>query len=243
MRYFKYKNLKTTEKNASKAQYAELNEEEKRLVRKEKLLNKVGVLVFFIVSSCCIITCTIALRTVPIAENKVIACLEYAGLGIAEVLAVIGGFLCGGVVSSFIFRKAYDYRPISRNVLSKACEHLRKYYGLGEPFIVTKCYESSDIRFTNHDVCIFVADGELRITTDIKHGFSNGKKDLGCYAFNADEISIKKIQDEKLLIAELKCEKVVFRLGYRAKGFIEKKFLLRSNKIDNVPQIYDQNTF
>lgn len=234
MRYFQYKNLKKTKKNASMAQYSELNEEEKRLVRKGKFLNKVGVLVFFIVSLCCIIPCTIALRTVPIVENKVIACLEYVGIGIAEVLVVLGSFLFGGVISSFIFRKATDCRSISRNALSKACAHLREYYGVGESCIVTKCYESSDKRFTHHDVCIFVADGELRITTNIQYGFSHGERDLGCYVFNTDEISVKKVQDEKLSIAELKCGEVVFRLGYRAKSFIELKFLLKSQKIDNV---------
>lgn len=186
---------------------------------------------FFIVSLGCIIPCTIALKTIIVSENKVVAALEYACIGIAEVFVVLGGLLLGGIVASFIIRKATDCRLISRNALSKACAHLREYYGIKEPCIVTKCYESSDIRFTNHDVCIFFVDDELRITANIKYGFFHGKKDLGCYSFNADEIVLKKIQGENFLIAELKCGEVVFRMGYRAKSFIEKKFLYSKNDV------------
>ena len=118
---------------------------------------------------------------------------------------------------------------MSQSILSNACAHLREYYELQEPCIVTKCYESSDKRFKNHDVCIFVVDDELRITTNLKHGFFHGENDLGCYAFKSDEISLFEQQGEKFLMTELKSGNTVFLLGYRAKAFIEKDFISTEN--------------
>jgi hypothetical protein len=96
---------------------------------------------------------------------------------------------------------------------------------LEEPYIITKCFDSTDKKFKNHDVCIFIVDDELRITTDLVRGFLHGERDLGCYAFSRDELIISKKQNGKYLMAELKSTNTEFLLGYRAKGFIEKNFL------------------
>lgn len=226
MRYFKYKHPNTTEKNALKAQYAELTKNEKRLVRKEKALNTIATILFFTISIICLSSCVLALKQIPISENLFVAILDYVGIVILGFVAIIVSFLIGGLVSSPIWRKVNtSHRIMKRNILSRACAHLREYYGLQESCIVTKCYESSDERFNNHDVCIFVVGDELRITTNLKHGFFHGENDLGCYAFKLDEISLAKIQSEKFLITELKAEDIVFLLGYRAKAFIEKNFI------------------
>ena len=101
----------------------------------------------------------------------------------------------------------------------------REFYGFTESCVVTKCYDSSDKVFANRDVCIFVADGELRVCANLKYGFSFREKDLGCYAFKPDEISVNLINENNILITELKSNEVSFRLGRRAKSFIEKDFL------------------
>lgn len=106
---------------------------------------------------------------------------------------------------------------------------LREFYGWKEPCVVTKCYESSDKAFKNHDVCIYVTENELRIAANLKYGFSNREKDLGCYAFAPDEISLTQIQEESFLAAELKAGDIVFRLGRRAKGYIEKNFSFKAS--------------
>jgi hypothetical protein len=120
-------------------------------------------------------------------------------------------------------------------VFSKACSHLRDYYELKEPYIITKCFDSSNKVFKDHDVCIFVIDDELRITTDLIRGFLYPEKDLGCYSFKKNEIVLTKISNGNHLILELKAsdgvsDEVVFLLGYRAKGFIKKNFLNNDNK-------------
>ena len=114
---------------------------------------------------------------------------------------------------------------MKKEIFSKACKHLRDYYQLQEPYIITKCFEATDKNFQNHDVCIFVADDELRITADLIQGFLHGERDLGCHAFKRDEIVVSKKEENNLMIAELKAGDTVFSLGYRAKSFIEKNFI------------------
>lgn len=226
MRYFKYKNTKATENAALKAQYAELTKEEKRLARKNKLLDKLNTIVFYSVSIIFIACCSGGIVQIPPPENWFLVILYYIAIGVLLLISAVVCFIIGGIVAYPIRRKIdTEKRVIKRRILSKACLHLSKYYELQEPCIVTKCYDSSDKRFTNHDVCIFVAGDELRITTNLKHGFFHGENDLGCYAFKSDEITVSKLQGEKFLIAELKSDDVDFLLGYRAKSFIEKNFL------------------
>jgi hypothetical protein len=65
----------------------------------------------------------------------------------------------------------------------------------------------------------------------LKHGFFHVENDLGCYAFNLNEIVLSKKQGETFLIAELKADSTVFLLGYRAKGFIEKNFISKNSAL------------
>jgi len=90
---------------------------------------------------------------------------------------------------------------------------------------VTKCYESSDPAFNGHDVCVFVCDGELRITTNLKNGIFNEGKDLGCYAFSRGEVSLYRKMHGTADATVLMSGDASFLLGIRAKGFIEKNFL------------------
>lgn len=230
MRYFKYKNVDAVEKKAQHAMYAEMTAEEKRIFRRDKVLTAVGMVLNFSVSLLCIGFGIWAIESIPLPANVFLMILSRIGMFVLKAIVFIGGICLGAYIGVPIANKIGSRRyEISRNIQIRACEHLREYYGLQEPCIVTKCYESSEKRFTNHDVCIFVAGEELRITTNLKHGFYHGRNDLGCYAFEADEITIKKLQGEKFLIAELRAGETVFLLGYRAKGFIENNFLPRQD--------------
>ena len=112
-----------------------------------------------------------------------------------------------------------------KEILSKACGHLRDYYGLQEPYIITKCFDAADKKFQKHDVCLFIVGDELRITADLIHGFLHGERDLGCYAFVKHEITLSKQPCGQQLMLEMKAGENTFLLGYRAKGFIEKNFI------------------
>ena len=225
MRYFKYKGLKTTEKEAQKALFAELTKEEKRIVRKEKLLDFLGLNVFFAVFLGGFGFCVWGLKQIPFPELLFEVIMRHIANFILGAAGFVLFFIIGALVSTPIYSKTSGQQLIYQKYLAKACEHLREFYGLQEPCIVTKCYDASDKKFKDHDVCIFVVGDELRITTNLKNGFFHEEKDLGCHAFRRDEISLSKIEGTKFLMAELKAGDTVFLLGYRAKGFIEKHFL------------------
>ena len=230
MRYFRYKGPKTTEDPILREEYKKFIENEKKLMRRCDRAEGIGCGLVLLVTGACLSFSIWGLTQIPQPEGNAFLIIAYI-LGIVVLgfgMAVIS-LAIGGLTAATIFNWVGKKRNSRERILLKACEHLREYYGLQEPCIVTKCYESSDKKFKNHDVCIFVADEELRITTNLKNGFIHSEKDLGCHAFLRDEISLTKIEGEKFLMAELKAGETTFLLGYRAKGFIEKNFLAPKN--------------
>ena len=232
MRYFKYKNTSKTLNKALEEQYKSLTKDEKRTVRKEKMWRRISIIVavavFFSVMSVGIAM----IASIPTPSQwlwKILVVISYLVLGLAVL--VISGFLTV-IVTTPLFNKAASFNlPLmKKEIFSKACEHLREYYQLEEPYVVTKCFDSTNERFKNRDVCIFLAYDELRITGDLPRGFLHGERDLGCYAFKRDEIILTKRQDGNRLILELKADDTVFLLGYRAKSFIEKNFILKESE-------------
>ena len=225
MRYFKYKGSQTIEKDVCKAMLAEFTKEEKRIIRKEKILDTLGTIVFFAVFLGGFACCVLGMKQIPFPELLFEVIMRHIANFILGAVALVACLIIAIFVSMPIGSKHTDQKMIRQKYLSKACEHLREFYGLQEPCIVTKCYDASDKKFKNHDVCIFVADDELRITTNLKNGFFREEKDLGCHAFLHNEVTIDKMEGEKFLMAELRAGETTFLLGYRAKGFIEKNFL------------------
>ena len=232
MRYFKYKKTHKNLKNALKEQYKTLTEDEKRTVRKEKTWRKISESVSGLVFILCMGAGAFMLKQIPTPDGLVLKILGIIGIVIAAFgLFIICGLITLGLTAP-LWKKAESFHlpAMKKEFFSKACGHLRKYYGLQEPYIVTKCFDSTKKEFRNHDVCIFVVRNELRITTDLVKGFLHGERDLGCFAFKRNEITLSKRQDAKHLIAELKAKDTTFLLGYRAKGFIEKVFISQQPK-------------
>ncbi|MBE6661226.1 MAG: hypothetical protein E7605_07485 [Ruminococcaceae bacterium] len=231
MRYFKYKNInQTIEKRALREQYATLTRQEKRQYHKEKLLSGLGLVLFFTVSALSAILLFDLIERIPESTVIWINILDWIAKGILYLVAGIVSLIIGAVVSTPLFTKATGVqKQIKRDVLSRACEHLRSYYGIQEPCLVTKCYDSSEASFTNHDVCLFFCDGELRITANLVSGFFHGKADLGCYAFDTKEISYVYATYHEVTATELRAGELHFFLGKRAVPFI-KKYL---NEMEN----------
>ena len=230
MRYFKYKGSQTTETIALREEYKAFIKNEKRIIRKCEIAEGIGCGLVLLVTGACLGFSIWGLIQIPQPEGNAFLIIAYI-LGIVVLgfgMAVIS-LAIGGLTAATIFNWAGKKINSRERIPLKACEHLREFYSLQEPCIVTKCYDASDKKFKNHDVCIFVADDELRITTNLKNGFLREEKDLGCHAFLRDEVTIAKIEGEKFLIAELRAGETTFLLGYRAKGFIEKNFLAPKN--------------
>ena len=230
MRYFRYRNTDKNIQNAYKEQYKLLSEEEKTMFLKEKRMYETSMFAFLGILIACIVGGFFLIELIPTPDFWVWEALVLVGKCLAGFIVLIVSGAVAGLITEPLWKKAESYHSpsIKNEVCSKACEQLRRYYKVQETYVVTKCFEATDKKFQNHDVCIFVAGDELRITCDLIHGFLHGERDLGCYAFKEKEISLSKREKGNHLVVELRTDKLVFVLGYRAKGFIEKQFLQRS---------------
>ena len=227
MRYFKYKNINKNLNNALKEQYKTLNNCEKRIFRKEKLWRKVSIAVSTLIYITTVAAGLCLLSLIPKPNGWFWNLLVVIGkLIVGLFIFVICGVLTFELTKG-LWKKAESFHipAMKKEIFSKACSHLRDYYGLQEPYIITKCFDATDKKFQKHDVCIFVVGDELRITTDLIHGFLHGERDLGCYAFAKHEITLSKQPCGQHLMLEMKADTNTFLLGYRAKGFIEKNFI------------------
>ena len=229
MRYFQCDTLKQEDRKIV-YQDVELTDEEKKSDRQGKFLNFLGTLLFFVVFVAVFVGSLFLIVQIPTPKNPFLSVLVVIAMFILGIGALLVSVLIGSFVSSPIYKKAQEKLAIQkRNCFDNSIIFLREYYGWTEPCIVTKCYDSSDGIFKNRDVCIFLVDDELRITADLKHGFSTKENDLGCYSFKIDEFSLEQIQGEKFLITKFMSEDLVFDLGRRSKGFIEKRFISPKN--------------
>ena len=223
MRYFRYENTDKNVNNALKEQYKTLTENEKRTFRKKERWQKFSEIVTLTVFICCIIAEIFLLKSIPEPNDIFLTVLVIVGKVILGfILFIVSGVLTA-ILTTPLWKKVEtsDIPLMKKEIFSKACKHLRDYYQLQEPYIITKCFEATDKNFRNHDVCIFFVGDELRITTDLIRGFLHGERDLGCYAFEIEEITLLKRNNGMHLVTELRADDTVFLLGYRAKGFID----------------------
>jgi hypothetical protein len=230
LRYYKYKNTDKNINNALQEHYKTLTEDEKRTFRKEKRWRKFSTIVSLIIYISCIVAGIFLLKSIPLPSAWFLEILVIVGEVIIGFILLIASGVLTVALTMPLWKKVESFHipSIKKDIFSKACKHLRDYYQLQEPYLITKCFDSTDKKFENHDVCIFVVGDELRITTDLVRGFLHGERDLGCYAFKKEEITLSKQNVGNHLIAELKANNIVFLLGYRAKGFIDKSFLQNS---------------
>ena len=230
MRYYKYKNTDKNINNALKEQYKTLTEDEKRTFRREKRWRKFSTIVSLVIYISLVISGIFLLKSIPLPSAWFLEILVIVGEVIIGFILLIASGVLTVALTMPLWKKVESFHipSIKKDIFSKACKHLRDYYQLQEPYLITKCFDSTDKKFENHDVCIFVVGDELRITTDLVRGFLHGERDLGCYAFKKEEITLSKQNVGNHLIAELKANNIVFLLGYRAKGFIDKSFLQNS---------------
>lgn len=230
MRYYKYKNTDKNINNALKEQYKTLTEDEKRTFRRENRWRKFSTIVSLVIYISLVVSGIFLLKSIPLPSAWFLEILVIVGeVVIGFVLLIVCGVLTAALTKPLLKKvESFHIPSIKKEIFSKACKHLREYYQLQEPYIITKCFDATDKKFVNHDVCIFVVGDELRITTDLVRGFLHGERDLGCYAFKKEEITLTKQDYGNNMIVALKANNTVFLLGYRAKGFIDKIFLTKT---------------
>lgn len=229
MRYFKYKNTNKNEKNALKEQYKILTADEKLIFRKRRMLEKCGcflmILIFWLTAAFGIFL----INLIPTPSDLIFKILCIILKTVLAVVMLYVSVVLAAVLTIPVWSKtdSLNIPEMKKEIFSKACAHLREFYGLDEPYIITKCFDSTDEKFKNCDVCIFICGGEVRITKDIVSGFLHGEKDIGCYAFEKDEITLTKRTDGKCLRCELSSNDTTFLLGYKARKYISENFILK----------------
>ncbi len=230
MRYFKFK-PKTPTSKALKNEIKELNTKEKRLYRKAKILKHIGNVVFWIVFVLCMISSYFLISLVPDETTLILDIIDIV-LSVLIVLLCLPISLIIAFLASLPFITVHDNNSkfIRQTLRSAVCSELRNFYGLCDPLLVTKCFDCTDNKFKNHDVCLFFFDGELRITTNLQYGFYNTNKDLGCYAFTKEEVTLSRVSLVQHEAAELTAGEFRMTMGIRAKGFIERNMLTETEK-------------
>lgn len=233
MRYFRYRHSANRLNNKAIIEhYKSLTKDEKKTFCKERFCRRFATILGIVCYVSSVSVGIYLLKLIPMPNNSFLDILVMFGKVIAGIAVLIAcGFLTYGVCLPLIKKiESYNIPTMKKIIFSKACSHLRDYYGLQEPYIITKCFDSSNKAFKDHDVCIFVVNDELRITVDLIRGFLYPDRDLGCYSFKKSEIRLTKIQNGNKLMLELKAgnkasNEVVFLLGYKARRFIESNFV------------------
>lgn len=221
MRYFRYDGEMPDWKN-TKILLKNLTADEQKRLRRAKWLHRLGTAVFWIILTGVFACCIGLFRLIQPVETDLLS----------EILFLVGEILVGcvglgigvfvGAIAAVPLWEKHDKseKQIRNQILNDACVHLREFYGFREPFAVTKCYESSDRKFSRHDVCLFVVDGELRITANLHYGFFHPEKDLGCYAVGKQEISLRDAFHKERPAVELTAGDVTFCLSSKVKPFV-----------------------
>ena len=227
MKYFRYKNINKTQSVANKELYKLMTDEQKRAFKKQRMWSRISSTVFLSIVFLLLGASFFAFSLIPMPTWWLWKVLVQLGIVLMGFVALLCSFLVAGIATIPLEKRTNCFTPppIPKTIYPKACQHLREYYGLCQPYVLTKCFDCTNKKFKNKDVCVFVAKGKLRITVDLVHGFLHGWKDAGCYVFDKKEISLAKIQTDKGLMLQLKAKDTVFLLGYTAKTFIQKNFL------------------
>ena len=191
MRYFRYKKLNKIRKNADKEYLMSLSIIERKKIikhrRLKKILQIVSIILFFIL----LFVFMYFISLIPAHSNIILKILR----SILLVILIFASICLSGIIVAYTIGILCDkidcnLPKLSKEFIQKSCEHIRIYYGLKDEYLLTKCFESTNINFINHDICIFEYNSEIRITTDIINGFINGKCDLGCYSIKHEELKI-----------------------------------------------------
>ncbi|MBE6762609.1 MAG: hypothetical protein E7551_10060, partial [Ruminococcaceae bacterium] len=142
MRYYKYKNTDKNINNALKEQYKTLTEDEKRTFRKEKRWRKFSTIVSLIIYISCIVAGIFLLKSIPLPSAWFLEILVIVGEVIIGFILLIASGVLTVALTMPLWKKVESFHipSIKKDIFSKACKHLRDYYQLQEPYLITKCF-------------------------------------------------------------------------------------------------------
>ena len=248
MKYFKYRNISKVQQLAYKERLASLGKDEQKKIKRSDRLTKLLSIsgpIFFI---CCFGLFIFFIKLIPVPKNIFLVILYGIGCAILGFIGLIISGIATGIPFGILLDKVrYNLPEMLKEFIKKASEPIRKYYGLSDEYLITKCFESTNTLFNDHDICIFRYGNEIRITTDIVKGFINGNCDLGCYSIKFNKLKIYKDDYNGKRTTILEFDKEKFVIGIKAYSYISKlmktkvyKYLWKSIEI-NEEYIYIKN--
>lgn len=223
MRYFQYNRIDLRNNDNLKDEYIALIEKEKSEVKKDKKYTRLSLAISTVAFILYIIISAVVLLSIPTPDSYFITMLILTiKITSAFVLLPVGIWLMfWGLYPSLEQRFHANYTKVINKYITNSCPYLRAYYGLEDPYIVTKCYDSSDRDFKNSDICIFIVNDELHISPVLVNGFFNMEREVDCYAFMRYELGLAPVKKSKLSTYELRSGDTYFILDKHAKKFFD----------------------
>ena len=223
MKYFKYRNINKVQQLANKQRLASLGKDEKKKAKRSERLTKLvsfcGIIFFF----CCFGMFIFFIKLIPVPKNTFLIILYGIGCVILGLIALIISAISTLIPFGILLDKVrYNLPEMRKEFIKKASEPIRKYYGISDEYLITKCFESTNTLFNDHDICIFRYGNEIRMTTDIVKGFINGNCDLGCYSIKFNELKTYKDDYNDKRVTVLEFDKEKFVIGIKAYSYISK---------------------
>ena len=232
MKYCRFRRTDKVDHAVYRARLARLSGDRKKAHRRNTLRNGFASVCFLLVwmGGTGVIAGLLS-QLIPKTENAFLAILISIGFVLLFLIFSILMFVAAAFVAKPLWSKSEPavFRYCREDAAS-GCLHLRRYYRLEKPYLLTKCYDSSIKGFVDHDICLFFVEGDLRLTVDLVNGFTHGWKDLGCYTLQLDELSLSNVKIGSREALELKAGKIWFLLGKRARGFIQRAFRQKACK-------------
>ncbi len=224
MNYYKYKNDRRIEKRLLKERLHKLTENQQRNHRVNRIMLKASFFLFVVMFIAMFI---LSLKVVTSYINNDI--LIGITMSILVVFSVMLPILFLIPIIHFIEKRYpfYGLSDISRDMRINSNSDLFQYYQINDNYIVTKCYDCSNLDLVNKDLMLYFHDGKLRITND----FTRSSYDFGCFEFEINEIEVSYDRTTELLKTVITTEDMRLVLGRRAKPYLRKKGVQANGKI------------
>lgn len=215
MKHFKYNFIGLVNKKVYRQRVKQLSKKERRHHFARKFLLILNLLVF-ISLALSLIFLLVYITTIKTLGN----CLKlFLKLLVGANIVLLPSIIC--VLLHKVIDKFFPYviiPQINKKIVDECTVPLKKYYGITDNFIITKCYKCSVNELTNKDLLLFVHNENLRIVNN----FTSTIKDFGCYEFSKNEFEYCYKNENGLLSTYITCNEFELLLGKRAKPFIER---------------------
>ena len=142
MKYFKYRNINKVQQLANKQRLASLGKDEKKKAKRSERLTKLvsfcGIIFFF----CCFGMFIFFIKLIPVPKNTFLIILYGIGCVILGLIALIISAISTLIPFGILLDKVrYNLPEMRKEFIKKASEPIRKYYGLSDDYLITKCFE------------------------------------------------------------------------------------------------------